>query len=274
MNAASDIGREAERQQRLLAILWRRQNDAALALWCRDDPTRTQQGLAAYRGNAAAIAARALAAAYPTVQQLIGEEAFELLARALWHRHPPERGDLAHWGAELADFIADDAQLADEPYLADVARVDWAVHRLEHAADAPSAPEGLERLASDDPARLRLQLQPGASLLHSAWPVASIRLAHRRSDAQRFDAVRAAFASRRGESVWIWRDVWRATVQAISASDAAFTAAVLRDASLAEALERAGDGFSFETWLRDAITHQWLAAVRPLPEPPSSGELT
>lgn len=273
MKAPSDTGREAERQQRLLAALWRRQDDAALAPWTRDDAPRAQQGLAAYRGNAAAIAARALAAAYPTVQQLIGEGAFELLARALWHRHPPQRGDLAYWGDELADFIAADAQLADEPYLADVARVDWAVHRLEHAADVPAVPEGLERLAGDDPAGLRLQLQPGASLQRSAWPVASIWLAHRRSDAQRFDAVRAAFAARSGEAVWIWRDGWRATVQAINAADADFTAAVLRGASLAEALELAGAGFTFERWLRDAISHQWLAAVRPMPDPSTSGEL-
>ena len=96
---------------------------------------RAEQGSTHIAATPSAIAERALAAAFPTVQQLIGEASFTQLARVFWHRQPPRCGDLARYGETLTDWIADDPRLAPEPYLSDVARVDWAVHTIEHAAD-------------------------------------------------------------------------------------------------------------------------------------------
>jgi hypothetical protein len=256
-----DWQREAIRQQQLLRALWRRGDDRSVALWVRDSAARSVQALAAYRGNAAAIAARALATTYPTVSQLVGDESFEQLARALWHRQPPRQGDLATFGAELAVFIEGDAQLASEPYLADVARLDWAVHVLERAEDAPAQPAGLQRLATDDAATLRLVLRPGAALIRSRWPVATIWQAHRSSAPDRFDGVRAALQAGRGEAAWVWRDGWHAAVDAVDELQARFIEHVLAGDSIDAALAAAGDGFSFEQWLRDALARQWLGAV-------------
>jgi len=122
-----------------------------------------QRGLAAYRTNANALAERALQAAFPVVAELIGFESFALMARQFWHRHPPERGDLAWWGAALPDFLAHDPQLADVPYLADVARVEWALHRIASAADAPVQPASFELLNQQDPDTVTLQLPPTAT---------------------------------------------------------------------------------------------------------------
>ena len=91
------------------------------------------QGLQAYRANAAASARRAMADAYPTVQQLLGCEAFAALTQAHWHGQRPRRGDLAVWGEALPDFIANADQLAAEPYLADVARLHSAPHQARRA---------------------------------------------------------------------------------------------------------------------------------------------
>ena len=255
--------REAARQQQLLRALFRLDDDPAIDGWCSEPPQRLAQALAAYRGNAAAIAGRALAAAYPTVQQLLGDESFDALARALWHRHPPQSGDLAHFGAELAGFVAHDAQLASEPYLADAARLDWAVHTIQQAADVPAQPAGITRLASDDPVTLRLALRPGVALIRSAWPIVSIWRAHRADDAtaDRFDAVRRAFEAGRRETAFVWRDGWRAAVAALDEARSDFTEAVLAGHDIAGALERAGATFSFEDWLRDALAGQWLLAV-------------
>lgn len=254
--------REAERQQQLLRALWRRDADAPLAAWTQGDPVATARGLSAYRGNAAAIAERALAAAYPTLQQLLGADSFESLARALWHRHPPLRGDLAFWGQELAAFVEADAQLAGEPYLADVARLEWAVHRIEHAADAPVVPDGLSLLASEDPAALALQFHAGATLLASRWPVVRVWLAHREPEAGRMAAVRAAFAASEGDCAWIWRDGWRATVQAVDGPTERFLGRLLDGTSLGAALDDAGEAFDFAAWLAEAVAHRWLVGVR------------
>jgi hypothetical protein len=272
-DADSGLAHEAQRQALLLRALWRQAPDDALAGWLRDEPARVARGLSAYRANGATIAARALAAAYPTVTQLVGADSFDALAAAFWHAVPPVRGDLAEHGAALPDFIAADAQLADVPWLADSARLDWAVHRAESSADAAAALDGLERLGSDDPATLQLRLQPGTALIDSRWPVATLWQAHRSSADDRFAAVREALAAGQGEAALVWRDGWRARVTSLPAAEAAFTAAVLAGRSLAQSLDAAGADFAFEPWLLDALRRGRLAAVAmtgadPLPGDP------
>ncbi|MBL0094465.1 MAG: putative DNA-binding domain-containing protein [Piscinibacter sp.] len=86
---------EARRQRQLLAALSLRGEPPAL----RERGARAERGLAAYRANASALAERALAAACPTLQAMLGEADFAALARAFWRDHPPQRGDLGEWGA-------------------------------------------------------------------------------------------------------------------------------------------------------------------------------
>jgi hypothetical protein len=251
--------REALRQQMLVRALWRDAPSGVLAGWLRDaDPA---PGLAAYRANGGASAERALAAAFPTVEQLVGAESFAALARAFWHEHPPERGDLAWLGGRLPEFIEASESLDAEPYLADCARLDWAVHRAESAADAPAGACGLELLARHDPQQLVLGLRPGTALVSSKHPIATIWLAHRSDAEHRFEPVRLAFAAGVGEHALVWREGWRPLVQAIAAPDAAFTRALLDGASLAGALQAAGDGFTFEAWLLDSLRDGRLAGA-------------
>ncbi len=261
MDAAFE--REALRQQMLLRALWRDARPGVVGGWMRDG-ARFARGLEAYRSNAGALAERALGAAFPTVQQLVGEESFAGLARAFWRAAPPEKGDMARWGEALPAFIEGDAQLATEPYLADVARVDWAVHAAEHAAD-PQPAGGLERLAGCDPARTRLRLQPGTALVVSAHPVVAIWQAHRSTAEDRFAPVRAAFAEGRAENALVVRHGWQGQVRALDDAAARFTAALLRGEPLAAALGAAGASFAFEPWLVDALSSALVAAVEETP---------
>jgi len=254
--------REAQRQQALLRALWRDAPDATLAGWLRE-PAQAGAGLQAYRANAGAHAERALTAAYPTLQQLLGGESFAALARAHWQADPPLRGDLALWGAGLAAFIADDAQLAAEPYLADMARLDWAVHQAEQAADAQD-PQGLPLLAEVDPQHLRLRLQPGCALLASAYPIATIWLAHRGGGDDAFAAARTALAARQAETALVQRQGWRATVRALPPAEARFTRALLGARPLADALRAGGGDFDFQTWLIAALQGGAIAAAEEL----------
>ena len=257
--------KEALRQQMLLRALWRERGAAqSLRGWLRGDSA--ERGLAAYRSNAGAVAERALAGAFPTIAALLGDESFAALARDFWHKRPPSRGDLGQWGDALPAFIADQEGLADEPYLADSARLDWAWHVAASAADAPADAPALERLADTDPSSLRLALAPGSALIESAWPIASIWQAHQRSDEQRFDAVRVALAERRGEHAFVVRDGHAVRVHALGDAEAAFTRALLAQQSLAAALDAAPPAFAFERWLAQAIAQRWLVAVQPLTE--------
>jgi Putative DNA-binding domain len=262
---AAALQREAQRQQLLLRALRGGAQPPDIAGWLHDAPPHTARGLQVYRANASALAERALAAAFPTVVQLVGEESFAALARALWAAHPPERGDIACWGAALPGFIAAAAQLADEPYLADCARLDWAVRLAEQAADGRSAVEGLQQLAEADPAALRLRLAEGLALLCSPYPLASIRLAHRSPAADRFDSVRAALAGGHGEAALVWREGFSVRVVVLPEAEARFMRTLLDAGSLADALDRAGDSFDFAGWLAQALRQGWLKAVESRP---------
>jgi hypothetical protein len=269
--------REAMRQQALMAALCHDLELPTLATWLRADTpggARAERGLSAYRANAGASAERALAVAYPVVRQIVGEDSFAALARALWRAHPPVKGDLAQFGDTLAAFIEGSAQLADEPYLADCARLEWALHQCEQAEDAADSPSGLELLAGQDPQALYLHLHPGCQLLSSRYPLASIWLAHQGTAADRFAPVRAALAAEQAEHALVWRQGWRGQVALLCDADALLTRAVLQPQTLAQALDAAGAAFDFGAWLMRALQLGWLASVstsavpaRPTPVP-------
>jgi hypothetical protein len=107
------------------------------------------------------------------VAALVGGDSFATMACELWHRHPPVRGDLACWGDALPEFVDLNPQLADVPYLADVARVEWALHRAAGVSDAAADPASFALLTQADPATFTLRLAPGTAVINSDWPVAS-----------------------------------------------------------------------------------------------------
>lgn len=261
--------KEALRQQMLLRALWRDARPGVLAGWTRDGAAFTR-GLQAYQANAGALAERALAAAFPTLQELLSEDSFAHLARAFWRHAPPAQGDLSTWGEELAAFVAAAPDLADEPYLADVVRLEWAVHQAHAAADADLDGDSLALLANSEPDQLWLRPKPGTQILVSAHPVVSIWQAHRQTPQageDRFATVRQAFAAAQTQTALIWRDGWQVQVVALDPADARLTRALCDGKSLGAALSQLADvdGFAFEPWLVSALSRRWLAAVSSLP---------
>lgn len=262
MNAPREQGpawqqREALRQQLLVRSLWRDNTVAAVQGWLSESPERVQRGLGAYAANGGAGAERALAAVFPCVVALMGDEAFALLARAYRLAHPPLRGDLGLLGEGLAGFIAADPQLADVPYLADMARLEWLLDRAERAPDAALRPESLQLLAQADPQALALQLAPGAALCRSAWPVVAIRAAHVAQAAgaeDPFAAAREALSRGDGECAFVWRQGFKPCVAALGEPEARFVEALLQGGTLGTALDQAGADFQFEPWLLQALS--------------------
>lgn len=278
---------EAERQAALLASLRGPQGLPPVGARGLPGPSgrgNAVAGVQAYRANALATAWRALGAAYPTLSALVGEEAMRALARDLWWHCPPARGDLAHWGADLAVLIGRIDAYADDPYLADVARLDWAVHRAGCAADSVDGVSGLERLADTDPQRLYAEFAPGAALVDSVHPIVSLWQAHSvtgpvagLTQAQALAAAAQALRAGRPECAWVWRAGWAVQVDRLDPADVRFTASLLAGASLAQALEagmavpapaesRAGDTrdapFAFDQWLVRALRASWLQSWR------------
>lgn len=261
-----------EQQQALLQALWQlRHQDAiaSLADGAHVAPGRNpwQRGLKAYRSNGHELAQRALGGAYPVVAQLLGDENFGALARGLWHSHPPTRGDLAGWGDALAAHIESLPDLNDEePYLADVARVEWLLHSAATAADASADAASFSLLAERDPTQITLALSPGTACIASRYPVASIIGAHLHEDPPLEEAgrrLRGGIA----EAALVWRRGFKPTLRAAAEGEAAFVAALLAGRSLAAALDAAAE-LDFNHWLAPAVQSGLLLAVAPVPFDP------
>ncbi|TXL71127.1 DUF2063 domain-containing protein [Vineibacter terrae] len=114
----------------------------------------------------------ALGATFSTVRGVVGDDFFAGMARAFIIQAPPRGPVLSEHGAGFPGFVDSWPPAGGLPYLADVARLDWA---LTLAYNAPAA-RGLtaDRLASLPPealAALRLALRAGVALVSSAYPL-------------------------------------------------------------------------------------------------------
>lgn len=235
------------------------------------------RGLAAYQSNAHALAERSLLSAYPVVAALIGVDNFALLARDLWHRHPPQRGDLAHWGSDLPGFLRDNTQLADVPYLSDVARAEWALFSAAGAADATPDPSSFARLAQESPEGLALTLAPGTTVISSRYPVASLITAHLDAEPA-LDQAAQRLRDGLGEHALVWRQGLRPRLQQIEPAASVFVQALLAGADLPQALDAASevvgtqDPFDFSAWLNAAVSDALVVGVHSLPSTTNSEE--
>ncbi len=216
------------------------------------------RGLNCYQSNAHAVAERALSAAYPVVTAILSTESMAQLARALWHTHPPQRGDLAQWGDMLASFMAGSPQLADLPWLADVARVEWAMHQADGAPDAEPNLSSLTLLAEQDPDHLTLLLAPGLKILHNTFAVVPVLLAHRlpadreREREQAIEQLGDVWCPQQTEHALVWRVGHQPPkARAANQAEVSFLAALLDGQALLPALELCD--LDFSAWLPDAL---------------------
>ncbi len=252
----------ALQQQALLLALFARPADSAIQMLYTQAHDPHGRGLKVYQANGHVLAQCALQAAYPVVEQMLGAESFAVLARALWHAQPPLRGDVAQWGGGLAEFLQASAQLQDEPYVPDVARVEWALHLASQAADAVADVPTLALLTSQEPEQLRLQLAPGTAMLRSVWPVASILGAHLHGSPTLQEAgaqLRAGMA----QDALVWRQGLRSQVRLALPGEFDYMAVLLQGGTLAQALD-AATNLDFGQWLPLAVQTGLLMAITTL----------
>jgi hypothetical protein len=189
-------------------------------------PTETR--LDVYRNAYYLRLEEALARDFPALRAVVGDEAFGSLAAAYLTANPSTRPSLRFLGRHLPDWLR---RAREEPALADLAALEWAVL---HAFDAPDAPgltvAGFEGIPAEQWPGLRLTFHPSVSLL-----------------ALMTKARENWLAVRRGESLPVlqptkeWLVVWRGgsgpQVEAISAACHVLLAALAKGASFASACD-------------------------------------
>lgn len=228
---------------------------------------QTARGLAAYQTNGHALAERALLSVYPVVAALIGHVNFAWLARDLWHAHSPQQGDLAQWGGALPDFLDQSTQLSDTPYLGDVARAEWALHRAAGAPDTLPDLASFARLTQEDPQGLTLMLAPGTTAIASRYPMASLTMAHLYGTPSLAE-VGQRLQEGCAEHAVIWRQGMRPRIARNDEPTHALLRALLGGTSLPQAIDAMGHAASadqnidFSAWLIAAVTDGLVIGVR------------
>jgi hypothetical protein len=128
--------------------------------------------LAIHRHHIASSLARALATTFSTVQALVGEEFFRQAAQAFARDVPPTQPVLAEYGADFPAFVAGYAPAQGLPYLADVARLDWALNTAFYSPRGRrlSATE-LAAVPPEELTAAGVPLAAGTTLLRSVYPL-------------------------------------------------------------------------------------------------------
>src|SRR5438552_12585039 len=128
--------------------------------------------LRVYRHHVFHSLATALSATFPTVQALVGDEFFRTMAQAFVAATLPTQPVLSEYGAGFASFVEGYAPAGGLPYLADMARLDWA---LNVAFNSPAEPRlGVAELAAIPGEQLpgkSVSLAPGAVVVCSVYPI-------------------------------------------------------------------------------------------------------
>jgi hypothetical protein len=170
----------------------------------------------------------ALARDFPALRAVVGDEAFGRLAAAYLAANPSTRPSLRFLGQHLQDWLR---RAREEPALADLAGLEWAVLQAFDAPDAAALTvAGFEGIPAEQWPGLRLALHPSVSLLALEANARELWLAMRRA---------GPLPAPEPTTEWlvVWRGRGEPQVEAISAGCHAFLAAFVRGSSFASACE-------------------------------------
>ncbi len=183
-----------------------------------------------YRNNVVVSLIDALAAIYPAVQRITGEEFFRAMARRHVRTMPPTSPLLFEYGRDFPAFIERYEYARDVPWLADTARIERGWLDAYHAADDEPLPAStLASVPPDRLAGLTFTPHPATRVVRSRYAAVTIFAANR--DTKPFGTINAA----EGEDALITRPDLDVVVRRLPPGAATFVAALIAGRSLGEA---------------------------------------
>jgi hypothetical protein len=128
-----------------------------------------------YRNTVLLALTKALRLCYPAVGKLVGEEFFDGAAKVFVASRLPQAAYLDQYGGDFPDFLSTFEPAASLSYLAEVARLEWAVNGALHAPDAgPLDLQALAGTAADGASQVRLIPHPSVRWLRLRYPADEI----------------------------------------------------------------------------------------------------
>lgn len=102
-----------------------------------EDGFSAAERLRIYRNTCRSTLVETLRMTYPAVDRLVGSDFFGVAAEQFAEHHPARSAYLNEYGSGFADFLSGLDSANGVPYLADVARFEWALSVAANAEDAP-----------------------------------------------------------------------------------------------------------------------------------------
>jgi len=193
--------------------------------------------LAIHRNNFLLSLGEALKANFPVTLQLIGRDFFEQAARRFVLANPPRRPCLFEYGAAFPDYLRDLPELSSLPYVAEMARFEFA--RIA-AYNAPTEPYlSADTLAGLSPAQLEalpLRRARHAQILTIQSPALELWKAHQKPEPD----LSSIDMTARPPTLLICRPDRALVVQELNAPAARFLAAAESKTQFGQAAAQSG----------------------------------
>lgn len=131
---------------------------------------------AIYRRNHQHHLLAALAAIYPRLGRCVGADCLRMLCWAYVRKHPLHTGNLLEYGGAMPALVAARPELAEWPWLPDLARLEWHWHRVDRAPDSRHVLSlaALAQLSETQLDALRLRPIAASAWLSSAWDLVAL----------------------------------------------------------------------------------------------------
>ncbi len=111
---------------------------------------------------------------FPVCKRLVGDRFFQGMSEEYIKTHPSIYFSLNDYGVDFSDFIMQFTPAASLPYLSDVAKLEWAIHRaLIGESSTEYNPQALSDLLSSPEKQKKFQfgLTKNGTLISSIYPI-------------------------------------------------------------------------------------------------------
>jgi hypothetical protein len=143
------------------------------------DQFRAADRLQIYKNNVMFSLVDVLAACYPLTKAIVGDLAFEQLAKRSIREHPPTQADTSQYGEHFGHTVAKVRSVIETaPYILEVIRFEWHGDRLRHQNYDGNARlyaiQTFGQLPPEKQQQAKIQLSESVALFESDWAVVDI----------------------------------------------------------------------------------------------------
>jgi hypothetical protein len=193
----------------------------------RADPYRRMR---IYQNNTHASLTSTLMAVFPVTVRMVDERFFRYTANEFIRANPPTEPRLVRYGASFPAFLRTFKGLEELPFVAETARLEWAIAEALDEASLPPVPIAALNGSYEAPEPV---LQPSFRQVISHWPVLAIWSAHQDGGAP------ARGWHRKPERIGVWRAGDNVRFSRLSSAEFSFRYSLARGLGLDKAVARA-----------------------------------